>query len=69
MSDEPQPPRHHRDGRGGGIFWGLVLLAVGAYFLLTETLDVALPELGQFWPLLVILLGGWILFRGLTERR
>jgi hypothetical protein len=52
-----------------GIFWGLVLLAVGAYFLLTETFGLRLPDIGELWPVFVIALGAWILWTSMRRER
>ena len=43
------------------MFFGIVILAVGLYFFLTETLEIRLPDIGELWPLFVIALGAWIL--------
>lgn len=52
----------HRDRRrdGGGLFFGILLVLVGGYFLLRDTLHVELPDIGELWPVLVIALGLWI---------
>jgi Domain of unknown function (DUF5668) len=52
----------HRDRRrdSGGLFFGVLLVLVGGYFLLRDTLHVQLPNLGELWPVLVIALGLWI---------
>jgi hypothetical protein len=57
--EPPLPRRRRRDG--GGVFFGLVILVLGLYFFLTETLELQLPDIGELWPLFVIALGGWIL--------
>jgi len=55
-------PRGERRGPdAGALIFGLLLVAIGGYFLLTETLGYDLPDIGQFWPVFVILLGVWIL--------
>ena len=46
---------------GGSLFFGVVLLLVGCYFLLRDTLHIRLPDLGELWPLFIIALGLWIL--------
>ena len=56
-----EPARFRRRRDGGGVFFGLVILVVGLYFFLTETLGLQLPDMGELWPLFVIALGGWIL--------
>jgi uncharacterized membrane protein len=50
-----------RGSDGGGVFFGVVLLLVGGYFLLRDTLHIRLPSFGELWPLFLIALGLWIL--------
>ena len=65
----PTPPgwgpgwsrRTQRRGESGGLVFGVVLLLVGGYFLLRDTLHIRLPSLGELWPLFLIALGLWIL--------
>jgi cell wall-active antibiotic response 4TMS protein YvqF len=45
----------------GSVFFGVVLLLVGGYFLLRDTLHLQLPNLGELWPLFLIAFGLWIL--------
>jgi Domain of unknown function (DUF5668) len=45
----------------GGLFFGIILVLVGGYFLLRDTLHITLPNLGELWPILLIALGLWIL--------
>jgi cell wall-active antibiotic response 4TMS protein YvqF len=45
----------------GGLFFGVLLLLVGGYFLLRDTLHIRLPSFGELWPILLIALGLWIL--------
>ena len=57
---EARPRRD--DGRAGSIVFGLLLLGVGVWFFLDETLGLALPELhwDQLWPVILIGIGLWI---------
>lgn len=58
-------------GRNGGrIIVGLLLLLVGGYYFLRNTLGFDLGELDEeaVWPVLVLALGALIVFRGLTHR-
>jgi len=54
---------------GGAIIFGLVLLAVGGYYFLRNTLGLDLgPIDGEaLWPIVVVALGAWIILRNLTE--
>lgn len=42
-----------------GRVWGLVILAIGLWFLARVTLHLAVPDVasGEFWPLVLITLG------------
>ncbi|HEY7522905.1 MAG TPA: DUF5668 domain-containing protein [Candidatus Limnocylindrales bacterium] len=73
---KPDPPpspwgapvhRHRHDL--GGLFFGGLLLIVGGYFLLTETIGLDLPDIGEFWPVFVIVLGLWILVSSMRRDR
>lgn len=48
----------------GGLIIGLIILAVGVYYLLANTLGFSLPELDwdKIWPLAVMALGIGILW-------
>jgi hypothetical protein len=51
---------HERRRDNGAVFLGVVLLLIGAYFLLRDTLHIRLPSFGELWPVLLIALGLWI---------
>lgn len=53
-----------------GRLWGLVLLAFGLWFLADVTLDMDLPNVrwSEVWPVLLIVLGGFVVIRGLARR-
>lgn len=58
-------PRRRNDpdhGRGASIVFGLVMLAVGGWFFAEQTLGLDLPPIrwSQFWPVILIGLGVWI---------
>ncbi len=55
----------------GGILIGLIILGVGIYYLLTNTLGLAMPELDwdRVWPLFIIALGVGIVSSNLLRRR
>jgi len=69
MTEPAQPPSRRDRGNVGGIVIGLVVLGVGVYFLLRETLRISLPDIGEFWPIFVIVLGAAILYGGLRRSR
>lgn len=66
MDERPRPSR--RDT--ASVAWGLILVAVGLWFFLDQTLGLRLPAIpwGDLWPVLLILLGGWILLRASGRR-
>ncbi len=46
--------------RRGNIFWGVILIVLGLLFLL-QTTGMISNVFGWFWPVFLMLLGGWIL--------
>ncbi len=50
-------------GRTASLILGLILVAVGLWFFAQYTLGLDLPTVrwSQLWPLILILIGGWIL--------
>jgi hypothetical protein len=69
------PPRDRDRGRdrpssGFAIVVGLILIAIGAWYFLDRTLGLAMPRIqwGSLWPLILILIGGWILVRSFQRR-
>ncbi|HKB28269.1 MAG TPA: DUF5668 domain-containing protein [Candidatus Limnocylindrales bacterium] len=50
--------------------WGLILIAVGAWFLADVTLGYALPTIAwrDLWPALLVVLGLFIIGRAMTRR-
>jgi hypothetical protein len=57
-------------GRFGTIVFGLVLIAVGAWFFADRTLGLDLPSIdwGDLWPVVLIAIGGWVIL-GARSRR
>lgn len=56
-------------GRNGGrIIVGFALLAIGGYYFLRNTLGFDLGELDEqaVWPVLAVILGAWIVLRGIS---
>jgi TM2 domain-containing membrane protein YozV len=52
----------------GSVFWGLLLMAIGAIFLLANFDVVELDQILEFWPVAVILVGLKIIFESLRKR-
>lgn len=57
--------RRHRISGMGALLFGVVLLALGGWYLLRNTFGMNLPELNgeAIWPILVIILGIGLLTR------
>ena len=57
--------RRHRISGMGALLLGVLLLAVGGWYLLRNTFGMNLPELNSeaIWPILVIILGIGLLTR------
>jgi hypothetical protein len=52
---------------GGGVFAGLLFTVVGAWLQLEE-LDILDVSLRNVWPIGLVLLGGYLVWQGLTNR-
>ena len=65
-----QPPPADRGGNASLIL-GIIILAIGAWFFATQTLGLDLPDLdwGQLWPVILIVLGGWIVYSSVRRVR
>ena len=62
--------RRHRASGAGGLVVGLVLIAIGTYYVLTNTLGIDLPELDgdMIWPIIVMAIGVLIVFRATRDQ-
>lgn len=63
--------RRNLGRNGGAIIFGLLLLTVGGYYFLRNTLglDIGPIDSEAVWPIVVIALGAWIVLRNLAEAR
>lgn len=80
MTDPAEPPRPDRGGEWrppreretniASMAVGIILLAVGAWYLLDQTLGIQMPRIdwGDFWPIILIVIGGIMLYRAATGR-
>jgi hypothetical protein len=52
------------------IVFGLVLIAVGAWYFLDRTLGIAMPRIqwSTIWPVILIVIGGLILVRSFQRK-
>jgi len=66
---EPRTRRRHFDG--GGLIFGGILLLVGIYYLFQQTLGFDIPDLNwdQIWPVILIVVGGLVLYGAWTRSR
>jgi len=52
------------------LVWGGILLVVGIWFFLDQTLGINLPSVnwGDFWPVILIVVGAIVIFQGMRRR-
>ena len=55
------------NSRGGAVFWALILIVVGAVFLL-RNVGLLSVDWGVIWPVLLIVFGGAMLLGGFARR-
>ena len=69
-ADARRQRRRERTANPFAILVGLAFIAIGAWYFLDRTLGIALPRIqwGSLWPLILIVLGGWILFQSMQRR-
>jgi hypothetical protein len=55
----------------GSIVWGLILIAVGAWFFLDQTLGLEMPDVdwSSVWPVILIVVGAVVIIQGTGRRR
>ena len=65
-----RPPAADR-GRSASLIFGVLFLLIGGWFFATTTLGLDLPDLdwGQFWPVILIVIGLAIVLRSLDRAR
>jgi len=68
VTQAPIGSADHTSRDWGGVVFGVVLVVVGIYFVLKETLQIALPEISwsTAWPLMVVGVGALVVLRALT---
>ena len=65
-----------REGRRRGVdtgtvVWGLILIVVGGWFFLDQTLGLEMPNIDweSLWPVVLIVIGAAVLLQGVGRRR
>jgi len=66
----PSPPPRQRGRNVASIVVGLVFLGIGIWYFLDTTLGLTMPDIewDNIWPILLIVIGGVIVFRAATDR-
>jgi hypothetical protein len=54
---------------GGSIFGGACLIAFGLILLLHTRFDMSLDWMEEWWPMVVIIAGGYLLVRAIQDRQ
>ena len=64
-----RPPRS-RDSNLASIVVGLIILGIGLWYFLDTTLGLTMPRIDwdNMWPIILIVIGGVIVFRSATNR-
>ena len=80
MTDSTDPPRpdpgvgwrppREPETNVASIVVGLILLVIGIWYLLDQTLGIDMPRIdwSDFWPIILIAIGGIMLYRSTTRR-
>jgi hypothetical protein len=63
-------PPHSRESNIASMVVGIILLVIGVWYLLDQTLGLQMPRIdwGDFWPILLIAIGGIMLVRSARRR-
>ncbi|MBD3162454.1 MAG: hypothetical protein GF346_08870 [Candidatus Eisenbacteria bacterium] len=54
---------------GGSLFGGIILVGLGFLFLLNTLFEVSLAWLSDWWPMIPVLFGIYLIQKGIQERR
>ncbi|MEX1173306.1 MAG: DUF5668 domain-containing protein [Chloroflexota bacterium] len=71
QGDPWRPARYDDPGRLASLLFGLLLLGIGLWFFADHTLGLDLPRIrwNQLWPLILIVIGLWVLLGSRRRRR
>lgn len=63
-------PPHEPETNVASIVVGVVLLVIGVWYLLDQTLGFEMPRIdwSDFWPIILIAIGAIMLYRSATRR-
>ena len=64
-----RPPRE-RETNIASMVVGIILLVIGVWYLLDQTFGIQMPRIdwGDFWPIILIAIGGIMLYRSAVRR-
>jgi len=70
QSSQPWEAPKQRGSNVATILVGLVFLVIGSWYFLDTTLGLTMPDIAwdNLWPILLIVIGGVIVFRAATDR-
>ncbi|MDY0110966.1 MAG: DUF5668 domain-containing protein [Candidatus Krumholzibacteria bacterium] len=68
FGQEPLPEDFALPG-GGSMFGGSVLVILGVIMLLHTRFDVSLEWLEEWWPLLLVAVGGWLIWQARKDSK
>jgi hypothetical protein len=72
-SNESISKRHHWywmcGGRSSGIFWGILFIVVGLFWFGKKADWVSLEQIAMFWPIVLIIIGVWVIVGTLLRRK
>jgi cell wall-active antibiotic response 4TMS protein YvqF len=56
-------------GRTGTVIFGVILVVIGLWFFADQTLGLEMPRLriSELWPLVLIVIGGWVLISSMRR--
>ena len=63
-------PRREPESNISSIVVGIIFLAIGVWYLLDQTLGLDMPRINwrDFWPIILIVFGGIMLYRSAKRR-
>ncbi|GAA4404539.1 PspC domain-containing protein [Nibrella viscosa] len=64
LTMNPYPPSNNAN-TSGNIIGGIVLILLGVFFMLKQWFDI---DFGKLWPLILIVVGVWIIFKDRIRR-